>query len=123
MPEEVNWGLIVHRLNSIAKNQEDFGDKLTLIEEKLTKLESIKLSIEDLKSWKESIQETVSKNDLKELRDWKKKCDDISSPLQLKQTLRDVENLKVFKTQSLMVWAVVQAIMLVLIFLEKFNIF
>lgn len=120
--EEVNWGLIVHRLDSIAKNQEITSDKLTLIEEKLTKLESMKHSVDDLKSWKEAIQETVSLNELRDIREWKKHIDDVTSPTQLEKTIDDVDKLKIFKTQALMVWSLVQAATVIVILLDKFNV-
>ena len=117
---EVNWELIVHRLDTIAKSQEATTDKLNTIEEKLTKLETLKDSVDDLKSWKNTLQEVVSTNELKDLRIWKQKMDEITSPTLLKETLSDVAKLKTFKTHALMVWAVVQAIMVVLIFLDQF---
>lgn len=120
--DELNWELIVHRLDSIAKYQEVTSSKLDIIEEKLTKLETIKHSVNDLKNWKDSISNTVSINELKDIKEWKRKFDEIISPSQLKKTLEDIDKFKIFKTQALMIWAVVQAAMVVLIFLEKFNI-
>jgi len=116
--EQANWELIVHRLDTIAKNQEVTTDKLNNIEEKLTKFESIKDSVNDLKSWKSSLQQVISTNELKELRYWKLKMDEITSPKLLDETLKDIDKLKTFRTQALMIWVVVQAIMVVLIFLK-----
>jgi len=118
MMEQANWELIVHRLDTIAKNQEVTTDKLNNIEEKLTKFESIKDSVNDLKSWKSSLQQVISTNELKELRYWKLKMDEITSPKLLDETLKDIDKLKTFRTQALMIWVVVQAIMVVLIFLK-----
>jgi len=118
MMEQANWELIVHRLDTIAKNQEVTTDKLNNIEEKLTKFESIKDSVNELKSWKSSLQQVISTNELKELRYWKLKMDEITSPKLLDETLKDIDKLKTFRTQALMIWVVVQAIMVVLIFLK-----
>lgn len=119
---DVNWELIVHRLDTIAKNQETTSDKLSIIEDKLTKFETMKNSVDDLKSWKNAIQETVSLNELRDIRMWKHKIDEITSPTLLKETLDEVGKLKTFKIQALMIWAIVQAIMVILIFLEKFSV-
>ena len=116
--EQVNWELIVHRLDTIARSQEATTDKLNTIEEKLTKFETMKDTVDDLKSWKNTLQEVVSTNELKDLRLWKQKMDEITSPTLLNGTLKDVDKLKTFRTQALMIWAVVQAIMVGLIFLK-----
>jgi len=39
---------------------------------------------------------------------WKKEVDEITSPTQLKGTIKDVNELKTFKTQAITVWLVVQ---------------
>jgi len=117
--EEFNWELIVHRLDSIARHQECTTNQLTLIEGKLTKLETMKHSVDDLKSWRQTIQDTVSVNELKELRVWKQNMDEITSPTQLQGTLDDIKKLNTFKAQALIIWVVVQGIMGLLIFFDK----
>ena len=43
-----------------------------------------------------------------ELRAWKEKIDEVASPTQLKELTKEVEDLKLFKTKAVTVFAVVQ---------------
>lgn len=103
MGEGFNFDLIIHRLDSMVKTQEitteKFTNKLSAIEEKVTKLATTKETVEELKNWKH-------------------KMDEVVSPTQMKETIDEVGKLKTFRAQALMVWVVVQAIMFVLMFIN-----
>ena len=43
-----------------------------------------------------------------ELRAWKDKIDEVVSPSQLQTTVKDIEDLKLFKTKAVTIFAVVQ---------------
>ena len=52
-----------------------------------------------------------SKKNIEELKAWKEKIDDVVSPSQLKEALEEIENLKIFKTKAITAFAVVQFFM------------
>ena len=68
----------------------------------------LNVEIQDLKG---EIKELKVKEDFaKEIWKWKQAVDEVASPTQLKYTIKDVANLKTFKTQAITIWAVVQLI-------------
>ena len=65
----------------------------------------------EIQSLKREIAELKVKEDFaKELWKWKQAVDEVASPTQLKYTVRDVADLKTFRTQAITIWAVVQLI-------------
>lgn len=52
----------------------------------------------------------IKEDNVKDLKRWKDSIDEVTSPSQLKETVRDVGELKTFKTQAITVWVVVQII-------------
>jgi hypothetical protein len=121
---EVNWELIVHRLDSIVDSQIDFAQQLKEIDEKVTKIETIKHSVDGLKDWKKEIDGVLPVSDMKNFVEWKCKIDEVVSPTQLKEHIKEIENLKTFKTKSTMIWVVVQAMVFILYFLDRaFDLF
>jgi hypothetical protein len=65
----------------------------------------------EIQSLKQEIAELKVKEDFaKELWKWKQAVDEVASPTQLKYTVRDVADLKTFRTQAITIWAVVQVI-------------
>ena len=64
--------------------------------------------IQDLK--REIAELKVKEDFAKELWKWKQAVDEVASPSQLKYTVKDVAELKTFKTQAITIWAVVQLI-------------
>jgi hypothetical protein len=68
----------------------------------------LNVEIQDLKG---EIKELKVKEDFaKEIWKWKQAVDEVASPSQLKYTIKDVADLKTFKTQAITIWAVVQLI-------------
>lgn len=64
--------------------------------------------IQDLKG---EIKELKVKEDFaKEIWKWKQAVDEVASPTQLRYTIKDVADLKTFKTQAITIWAVVQLV-------------
>ena len=64
--------------------------------------------IQDLKG---EIKELKVKEDFaKEIWKWKQAVDEVASPTQLRYTIKDVADLKTFKTQAITIWAVVQIV-------------
>ncbi len=120
MKEEVNWELILHRLDEMSKNQESLNRHMESLEDKLTNVNSAVDAIQDIKTWKGNMEEAISTSELKDIKVWKKRIDEVISPTQLKTIIDEVESLKTFKTQAMMIWVVVQAIMAILIFMKDF---
>lgn len=74
--------------------------------------------IQDLK--REIAEMKVKEDFAKELWRWKQNIDEVASPSQLDQTVKDVTELKTFKTQAITVWIVVQALFGMALALLKF---
>jgi hypothetical protein len=69
-------------------------------------INKLNTEIQDLKR---EITELKAKEDFsKEVWRWKKEVDEVASPTQLKEVIKDVNELKTFKTQAVTVWLVVQ---------------
>ena len=86
----------------------------------LKQLESLSSGIDGLRSELQEVKQELigikAKEDrVKELKEWKDKIDDISSPTQLKQHVKDIQDLKIFKTKAVTVFAVVQFVKAVLV--------
>ena len=80
----------------------------------------IKLN-EEIQGLKREITELKAKEDFsKEVWRWKKEVDEVASPTQLKETVKDVSELKTFKTQAITVWLVVQTLFAMALALLKF---
>jgi SMC interacting uncharacterized protein involved in chromosome segregation len=77
--------------------------ELERLNDGITKLNG---EIQDLK--REIAELKVKEDNVKELKKWKESVDEITSPSQLRDTVKDVAELKTFKTQAITVWLVVQ---------------
>ncbi len=78
----------------------------------------LNVEIQDLKG---EIKELKVKEDFaKEIWKWKQAVDEVASPTQLKYTIKDVADLKTFKTQAITIWAVVQLITTIVFSYFKF---
>jgi hypothetical protein len=82
----------------------------------LKELESLSISIDNLKiemqDIKQELVETRVKEDrVDELRAWKEKVDEVCSPSQMKELVSKVDGLNIFKTKAVGVFLAVQAIM------------
>ena len=62
----------------------------------------------------------VKEDFAKELWRWKQNIDEVASPTQLDQAIKDVTELKTFKTQAITVWIVVQTLFGMALALIKF---
>ena len=74
--------------------------------------------MQDLKQ--EMTELRLREDKIKELRDWKDKIDDVVSPSQLKENVKTIEDLKLFKTKAITVFAVVQFLMAAAVALSRF---
>ena len=79
----------------------------------LKELETLSDNIEGLKGEIQTVKEEIAKMQVREdkvdeLRVWKDKIDEVSSPSQLQVALKDLDELKTFKTKAITIFAVVQ---------------
>ena len=96
MSEESSWGqysrLVLQQLETLSNG----------IEALRTELQDVKSQLTELKAKEDRVQD---------LKDWKEKIDEIASPSQLQNALQDIEDLKVFKTKAITIFAGIQFLM------------
>ena len=81
-------------------------------------IQSLNAEIQDLKQEIARMREREDRVD--ELRAWKEKVDEVASPTQLMTLTKDVDELKMFKTKAITIFAVVQFAMGAIVFAMKF---
>jgi TolA-binding protein len=83
-----------------------------------TGIESMRRELQDVK---EQITKIKAKEDrLEELKAWKDKIDDVASPTQMKYAFRELEELRTFKTKAVTIFMVVQFAMAVAVLVSRF---
>ena len=105
MADENGWSeyskLVLKELETLANN-----------------IQSLNSEIQDLKQEIARMREREDRVD--ELRAWKEKVDEVASPTQLQTLTKDVDDLKMFKTKAITIFAVVQFAMGAIVFAMKF---
>tara|TARA_B100000131_G_C17997725_1_gene565247 strand:+ start:339 stop:665 length:327 start_codon:yes stop_codon:yes gene_type:complete len=84
--------LVLQQLETLSGGIEALRNELQTVQTQLTELKAKEDRVQDLKSWKE-------------------KMDDVASPPQLKEAMQEIEELKLFKTKAVTMFMVVQGIM------------
>jgi len=79
----------------------------------LKELETLASSIQALNAEIQELKQEITRmrereDRVDELRAWKEKIDEVSSPTQLSNALKEIEDLKLFKTKAVTIFAVVQ---------------
>ncbi len=104
MSEESSWDqysrLVLQQLETLSNGIEGLRAELQDVKSQLTELKAKEDRVQDLKEWKEKI-------------------DDIASPSQLQSALQEIEDLKTFKTKAVTIFAVVQFVMATALALSK----
>tara|TARA_B100000686_G_scaffold230537_1_gene237933 strand:- start:1061 stop:1378 length:318 start_codon:yes stop_codon:yes gene_type:complete len=104
MSEGESWDqysrLVLQQLETLANG----------IEALRTELQDVKNQLTELKAKEDRVQD---------LKDWKEKIDEVASPTQLQNALQEIEDLKTFKTKAVTIFAVVQFFMAAAIALSK----
>ncbi len=82
----------------------------------LQELERLSDNIDGLKGELQEVRQELvtlqAKEDkVEELRAWKEKIDDVASPTQLKELVNEVDSLRTFKTKAVTAFVVVQFLM------------
>ena len=81
-------------------------------------IQALNGEIQDLKQEIARMREREDRVD--ELRAWKEKIDEVASPTQLQTAVKEIEDLKLFKTKAITIFAVVQFAMAFIVFAMKF---
>jgi len=105
MPEESSWGqysrLVLQQLETLSNGIEALRSELQDVKNQLTELKAKEDRVQDLKEWKEKI-------------------DEVASPSQLQTALQEIEDLKTFKTKAVTIFAGVQFLMAAVLAYSKF---
>ncbi len=91
----------------------------------LKELETLATGIDSLKDEMQDLKQDIAllrdrEDRVTELRQWKEKIDEVASPTQLQALTREVQELKLFKTKAITIFAVVQFFMVFISWAMKF---
>ena len=91
----------------------------------LKELETLALGIKELNDSmndmkREMAEMKVREDKVQELVKWKDRVDEVASPTQLKELKEEVEDLKLFKTKAVTIFAVIQFAMAAIVFAQRF---
>ena len=93
--------LVLQQLETLANGIEGLRNELQDVKNQLTELKAKEDRVQDLK-------------------DWKEKIDEVASPSQLQNALQEIEDLKTFKTKAVTIFAGVQFLMASALAFSKF---
>ena len=87
----------------------------------LKELETLATGIEGLRSELQQVKQEltamrVREDKVDDLKVWKEKIDEIASPTQFRTLIREVEELKMFKTKAITIFVVIQFLMAAVMF-------
>jgi len=103
-------------------NDNGWGEYSRLV---LKELETLATGIDALRTELQDVKQELAKMQVRdekvdEIKIWKEKIDDVASPTQLKELMKEVDELKLFKTKAITVFAVVQFAMAMIVFAQRF---
>ena len=105
MNNDNGWGeysrLVLKELETLADGIDGLRTELVEVKQELAKMQ-------------------VREDKVVELKAWKEKIDEVASPTQLENALKELEELKQFKTKAITIFAVVQFAMGAVVFAMKF---
>jgi TolA-binding protein len=94
--------LVLQQLETLSHGIEGLREELHEVKTQLTELKAKEDRVQDLKTWKD-------------------KMDDMASPSQLKSALDDIENLKIYRTKAVTAFMVIQGIMATILAWSKLG--
>ena len=105
MADESGWSeysrLVLKELEVLATSISALNSEIQELKQEIARMREREDRVDDLKSWKE-------------------KVDEVASPSQLQVALKEIEELKLFKTKAVTIFAVVQFAMGAIVFAMKF---
>ena len=102
-----NYESLNTKIDSIKS---DVHEEISGIKNDITKVKAMQYTLDEMKTWKKTYEDEAVLKSVKELKGWKHEVDEIASPTQLKETVKDVSDLKTFKTQAITIFLVVQTL-------------
>ena len=104
--------LILSHLERLIENQEKLSEEIQKTNIELTKISGLKHTVNDIKDWKESIEKITSIDDLKNIKDFYSKHQDINAEVIdlfaiTKELRSDSDDYKKFKTRIATIVAVI----------------
>tara|TARA_R110000824_G_scaffold357562_5_gene545105 strand:- start:9101 stop:9427 length:327 start_codon:yes stop_codon:yes gene_type:complete len=81
--------LVLKELTTLAASIQSLNSEIQELKQEIARMREREDRVDDLKAWKE-------------------KVDEVASPTQLQAALKEVDELKIFKTKAITVFAVVQ---------------
>ena len=105
MSDDSGWGeysrLVLKELETLAVGIKELNESL----------QEVKRDITEMRAREDKVQELAA---------WKARIDEVASPSQLKELQKEVDDLKLFKTKAITVFAVIQFAMAAFVFAERF---
>jgi len=99
------WGeysrLVLKELETLAQGIKELNDSMN----------EMKREITDIRAREDKVQELVK---------WKERIDEVASPTQIEKLKEEVEELKLFKTKAVTIFAVIQFMMAAVVFAQRF---
>jgi len=105
----------------MTNDSNGWGEYSKLVLKELETLaQGIKDLNESLNDMKKEMAEIRAKEDkILELNRWKERIDEVALPTQLKELKQEVEDLKMFRTKAVTVFAVIQFLMAAVVFAQR----
>ena len=101
MANDDNWSeysrLVLKELEALANGIEGLRSELQEVKEELAAMRAREDKVDDLKIWKEKI-------------------DEVASPTRFSALIKEVEDLKMFKTKAITIFVVIQFLMAAIMF-------
>lgn len=99
------WGeyskLVLKELETLAQGIKDLNESMNDMKREITELRAREDKVQEIAKWKERI-------------------DEVTSPTQLEKLKIEVEDLKLFRTKAVTIFAVIQFIMAAVVFAQRF---
>ena len=103
--ENNGWGeysrLVLKELETLAQGIKDLNESLNDMKREITEIRAREDKVQEIAKWKERI-------------------DEVASPTQLEKLKEEVEELKMFRTKAVTIFAVIQFIMAAVVFAQRF---
>ena len=105
MTSENGWAeyskLVLKELETLASGIKELNDSMN----------EMKREITEIRAREDKVQELVK---------WKERVDEVASPSQIKKIKNEVEELKLFRTKAVTIFAVIQFVMAAAVFAQRF---
>ena len=99
------WGeyskLVLKELETLAQGIKDLNESMNDMKREITELRAREDKVQEIAKWKERI-------------------DEVASPTQLEKLKEEVEDLKMFRTKAVTIFAVIQFLMAAVVFAQRF---